>query len=93
MKSGKIIIGTVAGVTAGTILGLLLAPDKGSVTRKNISRKTSDFADTLRGKVDTYADTMNQKVDILKDKAIDWLERKKDRMRSPDVEANKGNNI
>lgn len=93
MKSGKIILGTIAGVTAGTVLGVLFAPDKGSVTRKNISRKSTDYADAMKMKIDTYADTMTQKVDTFKDKAIDWLERQKTNPAPPDPKMNSGTDI
>ncbi len=88
MKSGKIILGTLAGVTAGTVLGMLFAPEKGAVTRRNISRRSSDYADALKGKVDAYADAMNTRVDTFKDKAIGWLERRKATLTQPDAGPN-----
>jgi gas vesicle protein len=90
MNSGKVIIGTLAGVTAGTILGMLFAPEKGAVTRKNISEKGSEFKDNVKEKVNQYTDTMNQKIDDLREKAVEWLEHDKHMM---EPEANKGNNI
>lgn len=36
MSSGKIILGTLAGIAIGTTLGILFAPEKGCVTRKKI---------------------------------------------------------
>ncbi|HLP14818.1 MAG TPA: YtxH domain-containing protein [Bacteroidota bacterium] len=93
MNSGKVIIGTLAGVTAGTILGMLFAPEKGSVTRKNISQKGIEMADAMKEKVNEYADTVNEKLDTLRDKAVEWLERDKEMMEGTPGEANQGTNI
>lgn len=38
MNSGKVVLGALAGLAAGALLGILFAPDKGSETRKK-SRK------------------------------------------------------
>ena len=35
----------LAGVAAGVCIGLLVAPDKGSETRKKVAEATSDWAD------------------------------------------------
>lgn len=91
MNSGKVIIGTLAGVTAGTILGMLFAPEKGTITRQNISQKKTEFTDAMKEKVNQYADTLNQKLDDLREKAVEWIEPPdRDAMHA---EANRGNNI
>lgn len=40
MKNGKFLSGIIAGLGAGTVLGILFAPEKGSVTRKRMMKLT-----------------------------------------------------
>ncbi len=51
-NTGKIVLGALAGVAAGAILGILFAPDKGSETRKKIAQQGSDTLDGLKDKMD-----------------------------------------
>jgi gas vesicle protein len=68
MSSGKVLLGLLAGVAAGALLGVLFAPDKGSVTRKKITRKGEDFADGLTEKFNEFVDTVSEKFDDVKEK-------------------------
>ncbi|MCU7549530.1 YtxH domain-containing protein [Chitinophagaceae bacterium LB-8] len=43
----KLILGIFGAAAAGAALGMLLAPDKGLQTRKNISKKAGDWANQL----------------------------------------------
>ena len=43
----SIIFGLVGAVAAGVLVGLLLAPDKGTEMRRKIGQTTSDWADHL----------------------------------------------
>ena len=52
MKSEKILLGVLAGVAVGALLGVLFAPDKGSNTRKKLLNKGEDYADALKEKFD-----------------------------------------
>ena len=55
-KSANLFLGFLAGATAGTLAGILLAPDSGKNTRQNLSNKASqikdDFGATLQKGVD-----------------------------------------
>ena len=68
MSSGKVLLGLLAGVAAGALLGVLFAPDKGSVTRKKITKKGEDFADGLSEKFNEFVDTVSEKFDDVKEK-------------------------
>ena len=43
----KVILGLIGAAAAGVLVGVLLAPEKGADIRKNIGRKTGDWADHL----------------------------------------------
>ncbi len=47
MDSGKILLGAMAGVALGATLGILFAPNKGSDTRKKISKKSTEYVGGL----------------------------------------------
>ena len=61
MKGGKIIVGVVAGIAAGTLVGLLFAPEKGSRTRKKIMDKSDDYAEDLKDNFDEFVEAINKK--------------------------------
>jgi gas vesicle protein len=69
MEQGKVVLGVLAGVTAGAILGILFAPDKGVKTRKKIMDKGEDYAEELKDKFNELLDTVTEKYETLKHKA------------------------
>ena len=46
--SKKLLAGFIAGAVAGTLIGILLAPDKGSNTRHKMAGKVNDGLKRLR---------------------------------------------
>lgn len=48
MNSGKVVLGLLVGIAAGAVLGVLFAPDKGSITRNKLSKKGQDYLDDLK---------------------------------------------
>lgn len=80
MKSGNVFLGVLAGAAIGTVLGVLFAPDKGSATRKKISKKGEEYADefgekyneivgSIKKKFETGKEEMNHLVENGKNKA------------------------
>ena len=69
MNSGKIVLGVLAGAVAGAALGILFAPDKGSTTRKKISKKGQDLAEGLQEKFGEFVDNIKEKFETAKEEA------------------------
>ena len=63
MDSGKVFLGLLAGLAAGAVLGILFAPEKGSVTRKKISEKGDEYADSLKEKFSDLVDNISKKIE------------------------------
>ena len=56
MSKGNVLLGVLAGLAAGTVLGILFAPAKGSETRRRISDKGNEFSESLKKKFDEIID-------------------------------------
>ncbi|MFA7081247.1 MAG: YtxH domain-containing protein [Bacteroidales bacterium] len=69
MDTGKIVLGALAGLAAGAVLGILFAPEKGSTTRKNIRRKGEDSVDAIKDKFSEFVDNVAEKFDRVKEEA------------------------
>jgi gas vesicle protein len=80
MNTGKLLLGVLAGVAAGALLGVLFAPDKGSETRKKITRKGTDYADDLKNKFNEFVESATEKLDEAKTETSSVLEKNKARI-------------
>ena len=69
MSTGKVLLGVLAGVAAGALIGILFAPEKGTETRKKIVEKGEDYVDGLKEKVNTLIDEVGKKMDGMHAKA------------------------
>lgn len=56
MRTGKEILGTLAGIALGAITGIFFAPGKGSKTHQKMKAKGDDNVDKLNSKVDGFVD-------------------------------------
>lgn len=77
MNTGKVVLGALAGFAAGALLGVLIAPDKGSETRRKISQKGLDTADDLKAKFDELLTAIAEKFESVKEDVTDLYEEGK----------------
>lgn len=63
MSTGKVVLGTLAGLAIGAIAGILFAPEKGSVTRKQIMDLGDDFMDDMTSKFGQLSDSIAEKLE------------------------------
>ena len=75
MSSGKVLLGILAGTAAGALLGILFAPEKGSVTRKKISQKGEDYAEALKEKFNEFLDSITEKFEQVKEEVSDFQDQ------------------
>ena len=73
MKSGKVLLGILAGAAAGAMAGILFAPEKGSKTRKKIMRKGEGYVDDLKEKFDGLLDAITDKYESIQKQAENLL--------------------
>jgi gas vesicle protein len=75
--TGNVLIGVLAGVAAGALLGILFAPDKGSVTRRKIAKKGEDCADAVKEKFNDFIENVSEKYDNVKEGVSAFAEKQK----------------
>jgi gas vesicle protein len=67
MEKGKIVLGVLGGIAVGALLGVLFAPDKGSITRRKISKKGEEYLDDIKDKFDEFLDSVSEKYTEVKE--------------------------
>lgn len=80
MGAGKVIFGIVLGVAiAGTLIGILFAPDKGSVTRHKLVTEGEDLLGGIKTTFSGLYDSITDKFIPMKDGAKERFYRGKER--------------
>jgi len=65
-NTSKILLGFIAGAAIGGALGILLAPDKGSETRRRIAERGSEIGDSIVDFGESVKEKFNDVVDGVK---------------------------
>ena len=78
MSKSKLLTGVLAGAAAGAILGILLAPDRGSETRKKIAKKGNDISGSVKDGFTKLGENLNNRYQNIKGDAKDLVEKGKD---------------
>lgn len=75
MSKKGIMIGLLAAAAAGAVAGILLAPHKGSKTRRKLSKKTRETVDGIKNKYSNLKDTVTDKFHSAADDISDKIKR------------------
>lgn len=89
MSAGKIFLGVLAGTATGALLGVLFAPQKGSVTRRKIAKRGQDDINTLKDKFNEFIDDITEKFEQVKEDVVDFAEQGKAKAEEAVKEAKK----
>jgi gas vesicle protein len=52
MSTPKLLLATLGALAAGVVIGMLIAPEKGSAMRKNLLKKGDDLVDSMGDKIE-----------------------------------------
>ena len=85
MSTKNVLVGIFAGFATGAIVGVLLAPAKGSITRKRIAQKAVNHADDVKERFNEYVDAISEKYASIKGDAVAWAEKGKDNSSSSEA--------
>lgn len=78
MNTNKVVVGALAGVAIGAIAGILLAPEKGSETRKQIADKSNDYVGEIKSTLDKFLDLLTDKFRSTKNDAEELVDKGKE---------------
>lgn len=70
--TSKVVVALLAGLAAGTALGILFAPDKGTETRDKLNDSLADLGDAIRERAEEQFDQLND----FKEKIVATLKSK-----------------
>jgi len=88
MSAGKVLLGVLAGVAAGALVGILFAPAKGSRTRRRILKQGENYADGLKEKFNGLLDDMSEKFDQVKGEVTQYANKGKAKLDEAEKDLN-----
>lgn len=72
MSNGKVMLGVLAGIATGAVLGVLFAPDKGSETRRKIGKKKDEISDDLKDLFNEFTESVSKKYGEVKEEVSEY---------------------
>lgn len=87
MDSRNVILGALAGVAAGALIGVLFAPDKGSEIRSKIGKTGEDALDSIKKTFNSFLDGVSIKFDRAKEEVVDIADSRKSHETKRDMQA------
>jgi gas vesicle protein len=75
MLSSEAVIGVVIGGAVGTVLGILVAPANGSVTRMNTAREGAAYPEVGKENLNDYVDPLTEEYNTGTEGALLWFDR------------------
>lgn len=66
MATGKLVLGVLTGFAAGAVASILLAPEKGSETRRRIAYKADSIGGDLEEKFNEFKESVTRQFDELR---------------------------
>ncbi len=88
MSKSNVLTGFLAGAALGAVAGILLAPDKGSVTRKKISDKAGEYTGSVKDSVGHLIDGVKEKYSGAKQEVEKFGEKEKTNWNTAKTEIN-----
>lgn len=82
MSAKRVLVATLIGIGTGAILGVLFAPDRGSATRKKLSKKSSRYMGALRDTAGEYVDTLEETFENARETAVGIADKARDAVHS-----------
>lgn len=67
-------ISTLIGIGIGMVVGTLIAPDKGSRTRQELSQKSKDYLNDLNKEMKQWQKNIDEKIDKKKEQAQEGIQ-------------------
>jgi gas vesicle protein len=77
MSAGKVVLGAMIGMAIGAVLGVLFAPAKGVTTRKQLSKKGSQYVGTIKDTAGEYVNAIGDGIESARETAVDLGDRVK----------------